>query len=564
MRTLLLLFLALALPAAAADRITLLISVTNSPTTNGMSLTINGGTRTWTNSASGNPSVLILATNEVGFIATNLFSHLASYPPSGVSLRPMTNTTTIVLVGQTGGALTASKSGDWGSLTLLTNTPATMRTVRVPFTAEDPSVAAANADDLISALETFGTSKLASDTPFMTDYLNRFGTNTYTENTVIFGGVGGINAGLTNGTVVGAAITESTFSGTVVALTNGVFETPILVGPIFTNAVNYGNPFNSPGTGNETLQMGQSAEASADNGTAVGDGTVVQGIGGSGFGSQATVEATAPEGVAIAFKASVSGGAAIAIGTFADARKTNTMALGVRTLANHDNSIAIANDTTTTTTNQIRLGNSLHMLSLPGNASFGQRIAAGSDNFLNWPASMNRGLVLVDGAALSAGATNSWVLTSVSGEAFYRTGTTGEGFDQNNRLHNRADSATGTGTDFTLNSTYARVDFSGQDPELTLPTAGTYVVSALVEVLSDTTPYDVYAFKFRNFTDDTDVPDSERGVSNIPASGTGQVVIRNLITITSSKVIHVWGINQTAARGTVRSTRTSIFYERLY
>lgn len=554
-----LLFLLLALGAHAQELVTATVTVVDIPN-DGDSIVVNGNTRMWTNSPINGVS-WISRTNTLEATTTNLYLHVAATPFVALNLG-YSSSTAITLKGS---VVAVSFAGTWATVAYATQAVTTMIAVRVPVAGLPQATNRTFVgSELLAAIADYATNSFAVNAPVLTNYLSLGVQPQDVLGPKFFYSISGTNSGLTNGTIVGATISESTYAGTVLALTNGVFETPILVGPTFTNGINFGNPFSSPGPENESQQFGTSAEAFGANSTAVGDAAIAHALGSTAFGSQATVGTNAPSGIALGFKSDAQGGSAIAIGTFSSAANTNSMALGVNALAIHDFSWALGNDTSTTTNNQIRVGNSSHTLSVPGDGGFGQRIAVGSDNFLSWPGGMNRGLILANGAFVSEITTNSVAIFSVSSQPFYRTGTMTEGAEANNRLHNRGWHVTGTGTDYSLTAATTRIDFSGQDPEIELPTAGTYLVTAVVEILNGATANDEYRLKLVNSTDLADIINSERATSSMAAGAIGQVVLHNIIVVDDSKLITLWGHNATAARGTIESERTSLTYVRLY
>jgi len=95
-----------------------------------------------------------------------------------------------------------------------------------------------------------------------------------------------------------------------------------------------------------------------------------------------------------------------------------------------------------------------------------------------------------------------------------------------------------------------------------LPTGGTYLVKAIVSVLAGAQAVDSFSFKFYNSTDAADITDSVRTCSNGTENQTFQVILENVVTVTSGKTIQLYGRNATAARGSTISTETSISYVR--
>lgn len=119
-----------------------------------------------------------------------------------------------------------------------------------------------------------------------------------------------------------------------------------------------------------------------------------------------------------------------------------------------------------------------------------------------------------------------------------------------------------SGTNYTLTTSLARVDFGTTDPEVVLPTAGTYfIISNLQFMASGLSASDQHHAALRNSTDSVFIS-SGAGVS-LGASFIGNGTVCAVITITASKTIQLWAANFTAARGEV-SSDCSINYTRLY
>src|SRR5689334_10345607 len=81
----LLILIASSLVASGLDIITATITVTNAPTTNGQTLTVNANVRTWTNSVIV-PGSQILTNASIGGSATNMFNAVSVTPFSGLTL----------------------------------------------------------------------------------------------------------------------------------------------------------------------------------------------------------------------------------------------------------------------------------------------------------------------------------------------------------------------------------------------------------------------------------------------------------------------------------------------
>lgn len=122
---------------------------------------------------------------------------------------------------------------------------------------------------------------------------------------------------------------------------------------------------------------------------------------------------------------------------------------------------------------------------------------------------------------------------------------------------------TGAGTNYTLTTSYARVDFGTTDPEIVLPTAGTYLIVGNFQFISDAlSANDLHGGILRNSTDNTFI--GHGAAVSLGASFYGYVQACFITTIAASKTIQLWAANFSAARGVVDSINTSIRYIRLY
>lgn len=179
------LFLALGLGAGVEGAttstiITATVTVTNAPTTNGMSITVNGNTRTWTNNTAAAPSSYILTNAAIGGVATNLYNHIAAYRYSSplVELR-RSGTNAIVLVGQTDQALAVSVSGTWASVVLATNAVGT-NTFVPKFPMQDTSDSTNTASIALRDLTLKSTNLVSASAPSMANFVSAAGNNNVT------------------------------------------------------------------------------------------------------------------------------------------------------------------------------------------------------------------------------------------------------------------------------------------------------------------------------------------------------------------------------------------------
>lgn len=127
----------------------------------------------------------------------------------------------------------------------------------------------------------------------------------------------------------------------------------------------------------------------------------------------------------------------------------------------------------------------------------------------------------------------------------------------------------GAGTNYSLTTSSARIDFGTTDPLIVLPTSGEYLLAANVSYLFSTVALsagDNTECFFRNVTDSIFVPAADLPTwANPSATLTirGSTYMTALITITVSTTIELWAVNFNGARGVVEASLTSIKYIRL-
>ncbi len=296
--------LALCVPTRADEKVTALVTVTNpAGTTNGQTITVNGNTRTWTNSVTA-PTTQILTNNTIGGAATNLFNHASTYPWATLALS-RSGTNAIQLVAPSAAVLTVTISDGWGTVGYSTQVVSSMIGVRVPIAGEPTDYQRTNIGSLLV--------KGASD---------------YSTNSLAIGSTALSNAVQLAG--------NQSVAGT------KTLSALIAVNPVLTNGVNYGNAFRSPGSGANSEQFGTSAAASGDQSVALGNTSTASGNNSIAVGSSAN--ATAESAISLGVDASSVAQGGIAIGANASVSAT------------HTNSVAIGNAATTSAKEQIMLG----------------------------------------------------------------------------------------------------------------------------------------------------------------------------------------------------------------
>ncbi|MDR3709939.1 MAG: IPT/TIG domain-containing protein [Capsulimonadaceae bacterium] len=105
---------------------------------------------------------------------------------------------------------------------------------------------------------------------------------------------------------------------------------------------------------------------------------------------------------------------------------------------------------------------------------------------------------------------------------------------------------------YPLTTTYAAIAPAGQAPlAVSLPAAGYYKISAVVQIQAGTTANDDIRVKLYNATLGAAIGGSEQCAGSLAASALGQIVIDQLVYVAAASVIQVWAVNNTAARGSV-------------
>lgn len=170
-----------------------------------------------------------------------------------------------------------------------------------------------------------------------------------------------------------------------------------------------------------------------------------------------------------------------------------------------------------------------------------------------------------DSTALVADPTAASTQQSVAGEWQYRSSAASEGAGQMNRVHNRGLLVVGAGTDYTLTGTSAAVIFGTTSPIVVLPTAGTYLVMASVQALSDGAgAADVMQVSLFNSTDASSAGLGGVKLMTAAAGSTSEsAMLQAIVTITATKTFTITASNLTAARGLIIAARTNISFVRL-
>ncbi len=349
--------------ASGADLITATLSVTNTPIGNTNTFVVAASTRTFTNNVTTSPGTLVQQTNSVSLTATQILNHLTAYPARPGHLLSQSTASNVTIRGLPGEALSVSVSVGWATVTYSTQSLATPTfIVRMPLTVEAATNQTNIASALIAGLQN-STNAVGTNWTAGTNYLTRGAhPGQYVASPVQFAGVVRI---ATAGQATNLNLVNATNSGIIGAVTNGVWTNGVLLSPKLTNGVNYGNALSSPGLGTGSEQFGTGATTTTNFGTAVGNGAL------AGWGSFAggyLASAGSSNGVAVGGGAEVTqmDGTAVGQSTSVDGYRGN--AFGYRAVVDtgHQLSTAIGANTTTTGSNQVRLGSSTATVSIPG------------------------------------------------------------------------------------------------------------------------------------------------------------------------------------------------------
>jgi len=110
---------------------------------------------------------------------------------------------------------------------------------------------------------------------------------------------------------------------------------------------------------------------------------------------------------------------------------------------------------------------------------------------------------------------------------------------------------------YSLTTTYGVIQPGGQAPmQISLPSAGWYKVTAVVQIQAGSTANDDIRCKLYNLTASADVAGSEQVNDSMAASAVGQIVLDQLVYVGAATVVQLWAVNNTAGRGSVTTGST--------
>lgn len=559
-----------------ADQITATITFTNTPA-DADTITVNASVRTWKDTVV-TPATQVATSTNANIAGSNLFTHVASYPFTTLALQ-RSSTNGIKLTGLPGQALAVTLSTAYAEVSYSTSTVTDARIVRVPLTVEATGPRAQIASEIATGLSDYSTNSLNESNLLVTNLVGRAntqtiggvktftGANIYSNasqtisggtvtNVTIYGTAARLSGFLTNITGSGLTLTNVAVYGGLSSYGSGANSLVLGGGADASGSLSISIGNDSESSGDYSIALGYTAVANAENGTAVG------------YNSGAQTNATALGVLANAFASdTVAIGLEAIAGNETSKDATGAMAVGAYALADYPFSVGLGYASTPVRSNQVMLGSvqgADASVTIPNIGYVVTNLVVGGTDGATIVAGLLGGITLGDGTVPTANPTNQSVLVSVSGELLYRTPTTSEGAGANNRVHNRAEEVNGSGSDYTLTASYARVDFGGTDPQVTLPTAGTYIVKGIVSLETGAVAADQYYFKLYNSTDAADIANSEAHSQPDATAAHAQVIIESIVTVTGSKTLQIYGKNDSAARGSVESIHTKLIYIRLY
>jgi hypothetical protein len=133
--------------ASAVDKITLTVTVTNTPA-DGNTFTLNSDVRTWADGVV-DPGAQIAVGASIGAATTNMFLQIAANPFSRVTPAWLA-TNQIELIGAVDLAMVGSLSGSWGTLSYTTQTVTRLTSLRIPMSGFPNSIRTNDATQIIT------------------------------------------------------------------------------------------------------------------------------------------------------------------------------------------------------------------------------------------------------------------------------------------------------------------------------------------------------------------------------------------------------------------------------
>ena len=145
--------------ASAVDKITLTVTVTNTPA-DGNTFTLNSDVRTWADGVV-YPGAQIAVGASIGAATTNMFLQIAANPFSRVTPAWLA-TNQIELIGAVDLAMVGSLSGSWGTLSYTTQTVTRLTSLRVPMSGLPNSIRTNDATQIITGLNSYAQNQFVA------------------------------------------------------------------------------------------------------------------------------------------------------------------------------------------------------------------------------------------------------------------------------------------------------------------------------------------------------------------------------------------------------------------
>ncbi len=307
--------------AKGATTITAHVWVTNTPAGLSSNIVVNIGsasTRYWTNDASAAPTVNIQITNSTAASATNLQLHLTAYPvlsagagtPQTLTTLNPTNTSIVDIYAPENTNITVTFGGFWARVVYETNTYSDSGPVMWPTNAYTHRVRTNAQNSIVNHLAMNTASNwVPLNSTFLRNYTDTNTAQTVGNKTLIGPVVSGgrwVNATNITGTNIFGTnvflrfVTNEAgfFSGTIVAVTNGIIYGTVYDAGRITNALAIAGSVHQLINGhwtNGTLMTPTLHSATISNGTLVGS-TIITGASvnlvGSGVNNLISITAT--------------------------------------------------------------------------------------------------------------------------------------------------------------------------------------------------------------------------------------------------------------------------------
>jgi hypothetical protein len=362
------------------------LSITNNPQTNA-ALILNGETRGWRLT---NSSTTVAVTNDIGWSRTNLLLNLTAYPLAvQANVRYGSSTSDIVIVGMTNIILTLSTVSNWCSWVYSTSLVYGASAVRTPYTVESNALRQWQMSCLATSLVAYATNIVKEGSVMLSNYVSLTNVQAFSNKTISGSALQwGQATGLTNLTATNIVLSTGVVAyaglnlATNLSGSGGWYTNLNLQGPTLTNAtVSITNGYitnvightmtitnlASPGQGLRSEKLGIESIASNANCIAFGYQAMALGEGTMAFGALSMADENAYSSIAVGTGAFVGGATnSTAIGPSVIVSKSGATGVGYLARAQHLHSSAIGAHAATTTTNQIRIGNTTNHVSIAG------------------------------------------------------------------------------------------------------------------------------------------------------------------------------------------------------